>query len=326
MTPLSLRSWVFWVWFLESKPSITQSLTFLGKDFMEIHQIRYFLAVHATSSFTHGATMAHISQPSLSAQIQKLEQELGGPLFYRGKREVRLTERGEIFLPRAREILHQVEQANNETRELDGLSRGTVRLGCLPTTGAFLLPDLLGDFHNQYPNIQVQLVEESSPGLAQALLHFQVELAILDEAGLGSGLSSVPLFTEPLYLAVPPDHPFAQHSTIDLAALAEEPMILMKPGHGFHTIVMNALNQAGIVPKVVYQSAEIETVQGLVGAGLGMSLVPKMVRKAWGISYLEILPPTPSRTIHLAFREGGFLGTAATALKEIAVKRLQRLG
>jgi LysR family hydrogen peroxide-inducible transcriptional activator len=293
---------------------------------MEIHQIRYFLAVHATGSFTQGAHQTHVSQPSLSAQISKLEQELGGPLFYRSRKEVRLTERGEVFLPRAREILHQVEQANLETRELDGLTRGTVRLGCLPTTGAFLLPDLLGDFHNQYPNIQVQLVEESSPGLAQALDHFQVELAIMDEAGLGPGLTSTPLFTEPLYLAVPPDHPLANHRAIDLSVLHDEPMILMKPGHGFHTIVMNALQNAGVEPIVVYQSAEIETVQGLVGAGLGISLVPKMVRKAWGISYLEILPPTPSRTIHLAYRERGFLGTAASALKEIAIERLCRLG
>ena len=291
---------------------------------MEMHQIRYFLAVYRNQSFTRAADECNVSQPSLSSQIMKLEEELGGPLFHRSRQGARLTQRGEVFRPRAQEILQQTEHALIDAQDLDGLSRGQVHLGCLPTTGAFLLPDLLGDFGTRYPNIHVNLLEESSPGLATALLNFDIELAILDEAGMVPGLSGDVLFTEPLYLAVPPDHPLAGQGMVDLTILADQPMILMKPGHGFHTIVHNALTRAGVDPQVVYESAEIETVQGLVGAGLGLSLVPKMVRKAWGISYVEIAPPSPSRTLLLGYREGAALGPAAAALRQVALERLRK--
>ena len=291
---------------------------------MEIHQIRYFLGVYRNKSFTRAAQECHVSQPSLSSQIQKLEDELGGPLFLRARGGILLTDRGELFLPRAIEIEHQTEKAREEMEQLDGLTRGRVRLGCLPTTGAYVLPEILSYFHEKYPGIQVELREESSPGLAQALLALEIDGAIIDEAGLVEGLIGEKLFTEPLYLAVPPDHRLAGTGIAALSSLAEEPIILMKQGHGFSTIVRRALEDAGVTPRVVYESAEIETVQGLVAAGLGISLVPRMIRKAWGIAYLEIAPPTPSRTLIFAYRAGTARGPAAVALGNSILQLLRR--
>lgn len=291
---------------------------------MELHQIRYFLAVHKTGSFTAAAKLCNVSQPSLSAQLSKLESELGGPLFERSRQGARPTERGRVFLPRAMEVAHQVESVGTEMEELDGLKRGEVFLGCLPTTGAYLLPELLAAFGMKYPDIHVSLLEESSPGLARALRDFEIDAAIIDEAGMGPGLSGDKLFTEPLYLAVPPDHPMAQRRIVELSEFVNENIILMKQGHGFHSIVRKALEDAGVEVHVVYESAEIETVQGLVAAGLGISLVPGMVRKAYGIAYLEIAAPSPSRTLLFAYREGGTMSPATSALREIALDRLRR--
>lgn len=282
---------------------------------LEVHQLRYFLAVVQTGGFTAAAEVCHVSQPSLSIQVAKLEDEAGGPLLERHRTGARLTERGRLFLPRAQEVLRHLEEARREWSELDGLRRGEVTLGCLPTTGAYLLPPLLRAFRRQYPDLTVRLREESSPRLAQALNEGEVDLAFVDEAGTAPGLRTYPLFSEPLLVAVPTDHRLAGRGAIAIEALTGEPLIVMKSGHGFRKIVLDYLERRGIDPVVVYESSGIETVQALVEAGLGVSIVPRMVRKPSGPAYLDILPPTPTRTLSLAVREDGVLGPAAQALE-----------
>ncbi len=285
---------------------------------MEMHQLRYFLAVAQTGSFTVAANICHVSQPSLSAQIAKLEAELGGPLIERSRQGARLTKSGELLRGRAAEALRQLESGRFEIEQLYGLTRGSVTLGCLPTTGTYLLPPLLKAFGKAHPEIEVILREESSPQLARMLRESEVDLAIMDEEGLGNGLRSEVLFSEPLLIVVPPKHRFASRKKLALRALADEPMILMKSGHGFRQIVLDTLSRAGIQPRVVYETGEIDTVQALVKVGMGLSLVPKMVKRP-GLIYLEILPPTPSRTVHIAWRDDSVPSPAALALKKIAI-------
>lgn len=285
---------------------------------MELQQLRYFLAVAQTGSFTVAAKTCYVSQPSLSAQIAKLEYELGGPLIERNRQGARLTKSGEIFRGRAAEALRQLESGRFEIEQLNGLTRGSVTLGCLPTTGAYLLPPLLKAFGNAHPEIEVNLREESSPKLARMLRESEVDLAIMDEVGLGNGLHSEVLFSEPLLIVVPPKHRFAHSKKLALKALADEPLILMKSGHGFRKIVVDAMTRAGIQPRVVHETGEIDTVQALVRAGMGVSLVPKMVMRS-GLVYIEILPPTPSRTVHIAWRDDSLLSPAALAMKKVAI-------
>src|SRR5262249_8432670 len=151
-----------------------------------------------------------------------------------------------------------------EVGELSGLRRGSVTLGCMPTSGAYLLPPLLTAFGKVHPEISVYLMEESSPGLAKSLRESEGDLAIMDEAGLGSGISSELLFSEPLLVALPPRHALAHRKRLTLRELKNEPLILMKSGHGFRKIVLDALAKVGVEAKVVYESGEIETVQALV--------------------------------------------------------------
>jgi LysR family hydrogen peroxide-inducible transcriptional activator len=289
---------------------------------MEIHQLRYFLAVAQTGSFTAAAAACNVSQPTLSAQIAKLEDELGGQLIERSRRGAKLSQWGELFKVRAAEALRQLESGRIELEELSGLRRGSVTLGCLPTTGAHLLPKILTAFGQAYPHIQVNLREESSPVLARSLLDAEVDLAIMDEAGFGQGhgLQAETLFTEPLLIVVAPTHALAKAPKLALSILANEPMILMKSGHGFRTIVLDALHRAGVNPRIVYESAEIETIQALVQAGLGISLVPEMVRKEQGLVYINISAPTPFRTVLLASRDQSTLSPAAAAMKQVALQ------
>jgi DNA-binding transcriptional LysR family regulator len=289
---------------------------------MEVHQLRYFLAVAESGAFTEAARRCHVSQPSLSVQIAKLEAELGGALLQRGRRGATLTQRGELFRPRALEVLRQLEAARLESSELAGLKRGRVRLGCMPTTGAYLLPRLLKAFGKAHPGIRLELREESSPVLAASLREAEVDLAIMDEAGLGPGLAREALFSEALLLAVPPGHALAGRRSVALARLRDEPMIFMKAGHGFRRIALDVMARAGVEPRIVYESGEIETVQALVEAGLGLALVPSMVRKARGPAYLDLADSGASRSLFLAWRQDAEMTAAAGALRAAARESL----
>jgi DNA-binding transcriptional LysR family regulator len=284
---------------------------------METHQLRYFLAVVQTGRFTAAAKACNVSQPSLSVQIAKLEDELGGALFERTRKGGKLTARGETFLPRARAILEQMESAKEDAKALSGLTLGKVSLGCMPTTGAHLLPPLLTAFRKSYPKIQVHLKEESSPDLARDLEQGEIEMAILDEAGLKAGLDHQTILTESLLLALPAKHPLAGKKSLSLKQVAEEPFILMKTGHGFRQITLALYRKAGLEPKVVFESAGIETVQALVAAGLGISLVPQMVAKFPGVVYARITPGGAGRTLSLAWRKKAPLSPAALALRQV---------
>src|SRR5208282_2745041 len=250
---------------------------------METHQLRYFLAVTQTGRFTAAAKTCNVSQPSLSIQIAKLEDELGGPLFERTRKGGKLTARGETFFPRAKTILDQMESAREDAKALSGLTLGKVSLGCMPTTGAHLLPPILTAFRNLYPKIQVHLKEESSPNLALALEQGEVELAIMDEAGLRTGLDHQTILSEELLLALPAKHRLGGKGSLSLRQVGEESFILMKTGHGFRQITLDLYRKASLEPKVVFESSGIETVQALVAAGLGISLVPRMVAKFPGV-------------------------------------------
>jgi LysR family transcriptional regulator, hydrogen peroxide-inducible genes activator len=290
---------------------------------METHQLRYFLAVAQTGRFTNAAKACNVSQPSLSIQIAKLEDELGGPLFERTRKAGKLTARGETFLPRAKAILEQMESAREDAKALSGLTLGKVSLGCMPTTGAHLLPPILTAFRKAYPKIQVQLKEESSPELARDLEQGEVELAIMDEAGLNPGLAHHTILTEELLLALPAKHRLAGKGSLGLKQVAEEPFILMKAGHGFRQITLDFYRKAGLEPKVVFESGGIETVQALVAAGLGISLVPQMVAKFPGVAYARISQPKAARTLSLAWRKKAPLSSAAEALKKIITSTIE---
>ena len=290
---------------------------------METHQLRYFLAVAQTGSFTQAARQCNVSQPSLSIQVAKLEDELGGPLFERTRKGGRLTARGETFLPRSKAILEQMESAREDAKALSGLTLGKVGLGCMPTTGAHLLPPVLTAFRKAYPKIQVHLKEESSPDLAKDLEQGEIELAILDEAGLQPGLDHQTILSEELLLALPAKHPLAGKASLGLKQVAEEPFILMKSGHGFRQITLDLYRKAGLEPKVVFESGGIETVQALVAAGLGISLVPQMVAKFPGVAYAGVSQPKAERILSLAWRKKAPLSPAVLALKKVIAATLK---
>lgn len=243
---------------------------------MEVHQIKYFCAVAESGNFTRAAEATRISQPSLSQQILKLEDELGAKLFDRLPRSARLTQFGRAFLPKAQAILRQIGEARTEIREMAGMERGEVVLGAIPTIAPYLLPRMLSSFARQHPSVSVSVVEEITSTLLERLHDGSIDLALLALPVPGDELLSVALRKEPLYAVLPENHFLAARRTLSLQEIRDEPFLLLKEGHCFRDNTLVACRRSRINPNVVFESGQFSTILAMVSAGMGVSVVPKM--------------------------------------------------
>lgn len=284
---------------------------------MEVHQLRYFVAVARLCNFSRAAEACHVSQPSLSQQIMKLESELEEKLFERTKREVSLTPAGELFQQHAERILEEMDEARERVREVRGLVRGRVALGVLPTIAPYFLPGRLKAFTAKYPGIDVQVHEDTTAQLAKAVLAKEIDLALVSVPVEHAGVSELALFEEPLLVALPAGHGLARKRRLAPADLENEAFILMKEGHCLAGQALQFCRLSGFGPRVSFRSAQIETVLAFVAAGWGVSIVPEMARRSMaraGIRYRQLAGMT--RGIGVLHRSSRPLSGAAKALVE----------
>lgn len=284
---------------------------------MEIRQLQYVVQIALEKNFSRAAEKLHIAQPSLSQQIAKLERELGILLFQRNTNSVDLTYAGSIFAERAQKILDLVAQLKQEMDDISQMRKGRLMIGSLPITGAHVWPKVLPVFQQRYPEIEIVLVEETTSVLEQLTTSGQTDLSLLTLPLQDKSLDYIPLIEEEIYLALPPSHPLAgQSAGVPLQAVADEPFILLKKGQGFRDVSIRLCEDAGFAPKVVFESSNIETVQSLVAAGMGVAFVPQMVARAgWSQhapAYVSIREPyTPYRTIVIAHKRDRYMSRAA---------------
>jgi len=267
---------------------------------MEMHQLRYMVAVARQGNFSRAAEHCHVSQPSLSQQIQKLEDELGERLFDRLKTSVKLTPHGELFLRRAHRILDEAEAARREASDAKHLLRGTVTLGVLPTIAPYLLPAVLAGFTAKYPGVDLVVVEDTTARLLQSCLACEIDWVLASHPIADDRLEIRELFTEELLLALPSGHPLTRRKTVRAADLEGENLIVMKAGHCLGDQVLKFCDLRDVQPRIGFRSAQMETVQALVTNGLGLSLVPAMAAKSPApVSpvYRSFAAPRPERKI-----------------------------
>ncbi len=267
---------------------------------MEMHQLRYVVAVARAGNFSRAAEQCHVSQPSLSQQIRKLEEELGERVFDRMKRAARLTSSGHAFLRRAVRILEEVAAAQREATEARHLLCGAVAVGVLPTIAPYLLPKALAQFTRQYPGVEVIVQEDTTAQLIKLLRGCEIDFAIASHPAAGEGLEISELFTEELLLALPPGHPLARKHKVSMSDLEGEKFIVMKEGHCLGDQVLGFCNRRDLHLKMSFRSAQLETIQALVCAGVGISLIPAMATR-WNRNdqplYRAMKTPKPLRRI-----------------------------
>ena len=241
---------------------------------MEMQQLRYVVAVVRTGNFTRAAEHCHVSQPSLSQQIQKLEDELGERLFERMKREAKLTPHGQAFLRRAVRILEEVDAAKREATEAQNLLRGTITVGVLPTIAPYLLPDVMAEFTEKYPGVEIVVQEDTTARLLKLALAYEIDFALASHPIADPRLEVRELFAEELLLALPPGHPLTRKRTVGVADMEKERFIVMREGHCLGDQVLQFCTRRDLQANIRFRSAQLETIQSLVRAGLGISLVP----------------------------------------------------
>ena len=295
---------------------------------MELRQIRYVLAVAEEGSFSRAAARLHLAQPSLSQQIAKLEKKLGVLLFHRLAQKVELTDAGERFVQVARKLLDQAEGLEREMREYATGQAGRLLVGSLPITGAYVLPLAIPVFTRQFPHVELSLIEETSSRLEELLVNGKLDVSLLTMPISEPALRIEPAFQEEIYLALPPAHPFAGRVEVDLADLSSQPFILLKEGQGFRQIALSLCEQAGFQPRIVFESSNIQTVQALVAAGMGVSFAPEMItRSAWGRNapvYVH-LKQRPTRTLVIAYRKDRTLSRPVRAFIDILLQGVNRI-
>ena len=279
---------------------------------MEFHQLRYFCAVAELGSFSRAAEHSHVSQPSLSQQILKLEAELGARLFDRLGRSVRLTDAGKSFLPRARAVLRELEAARGDVSESKDSVSGHISVGVIPTVAPYFLPPVLAAFSKQYPDAAVSIIEEITPVLLERLRAGSLDLAILALPVRGHEFESLPLLTESFYAALPVRHRLARRKTIGLSDLRKEPFLLLRDGHCFRENAVAACDRARVSPRVVFESGQFSSLLGLVRAGVGVSLVPAMAVDSnhSQLRFVCISDPHATRTIGALTLRGRSLSRA----------------
>jgi len=281
---------------------------------MELHQLRYFCAVAETGSFSRAAVQTNVSQPSLSQQILKLEDELGDRLFDRLGRSVRLTELGKTFLPRARAVLRELEAARGDVDERRASVGGSICVGVIPTVAPYLLPPRLTVFARQFPQAQVTVVEEITPVLLERLRASAVDIAVLALPIRSHEFESSPLLTEPLFAVLPKNHKLAKHRSLSLKDLRAEPFLLLRDGHCFRDNAIAACERARLHPQIVFESGQFSSILGMVGTGMGVSIVPEMaIDTRQNCRYVRIADTQATRTIGAVVLRGRSLTRAHQA-------------
>ncbi|MBI1248775.1 LysR family transcriptional regulator [bacterium] len=290
---------------------------------MEIHQLRYFVAVAELENFTRAAEQCHVTQPSLSQQIAKLERELDTRLLDRLGRRVVLTDSGKELLPRARRILKEVDAAEGWFKQPEGPESVNLRLGALPTIAPYLLPGIIKHFRQQCPHVMLTLVEDYTDHLLDRLIKGTLDVAILALPIEDTRLKVEPLFRESLLVAMPPNHPLAEKQAVSISQVRQEPFVLLHEVHCLGEQVLGFCRQQEFQPQVVCESAQISTIQQMIRLGIGISLLPEMAADPNDPScvYRPIRKVQPYRTIAAAWNRH----RTTTPLQEHLLEHLRQV-
>lgn len=292
---------------------------------MELHQLAYFVAVAEEGTFTRAAERLHVAQPGVSAQVRRLERELGQELLDRSGRTVRLTDVGAAALPHARAALAAVRGVREAVDELAGLVRGQVAIGAVTSAGPVGLPDLLARFHERYPAVEITLSEANSDTMLAALREGRLDVAVV---GLSTdpppGIATQVLVDEPFLAVTAPGGLLSDRSAVAIPDLGGLPLMALPKGTGLRTALDAAFAREGLTPRIAFEAADPNVLVQLALRGLGVAVVPESLARYHQaeLRIVEITGPGLRGVLALAWRTEGPLSPAARALIAFARRAL----
>ncbi len=288
-------------------------------------QLRYFIAAAEREHLTKAAAFLSVTQPALSRAISRLEDELGSPLFDRRGRSIYLNRFGKQFFIRARRIVQELDTAKQEAEELQAPDMGRISVGFLHTLSTGLMPELLAVYKERYPNVSFALGQGPSHTLLSQLEEGIFDLCLTVQPENPSSVDWQPLWKEEFYITLPDGHPLASETHLRLSDIQEEAFIHLKEGYSLRRSVERLFREAGLPLTPAFEGDEADTAAGLVGAGLGVSILPKQpTARTLRIVQVPIQPSGSSRTIGLSRMRRSQLSPAAEAFADYAAKHLGR--
>ncbi len=286
---------------------------------MEIHQLRYFVAVAEEGSFSRAAAKVRVAQPSLSQQIRKLEAEVGQPLFDRLPRSVVLTEAGRCLIDYARQILTSIGDAQRCVDKLNADISGKLAVGAIPTIAPYVLPELVVTFHKHYPEVTLEIVEDVTQGISRRVEAGELDVALASTCQQSPTLRRESLGNEPLLALVPEGHSLAKQTLITLDDLKSQRFLLLHEMHCLSQQVNHLLESRRLRPEIALAGSQLTTIANMVAAEIGISIVPQMMVKHQAIPGCVSLPfasPVPERELNLLYNPLRFQSKAAAAFRQ----------
>jgi len=274
--------------------------------FMELRHLRYFQAVAEELHFGRAAARVRTAQSSFSAQIRDLEEEIGVQLLHRTKRQVHLTDAGRIFLVQVRATLKQVDQAVSAAKRAKQGQAGTLTIGFVPSADCISFPEILRIFRQQYSDVQIDLRNLTASEQIDALRQGELDIGFFRPVRLDRVLTSEKILQEPVVVVLPRKHRLLAKPELSLEDVGAEQLILCSRLHAplQHDVIIARFRAANLVPNISLETDHIQTVLGLVAAGIGISLLPASVEnlRAPGLRYRPLRKPAPMMEMAVAYR------------------------
>ena len=289
---------------------------------MNLRDLRYLVALAEHRHFGRAAAASFVSQPTLSTQIKKLEDELGVALVERTPRKVLLTEVGREIAQRARDVLNEVEQIRALARRTLDPESGTVRLGIFPTLGPYLLPHIVPRIRERFPRLELLLVEEKTEVVVRQLREGRLDAGILALPIHDDQLHTEFLFEEPFLLAVPEQHALARRKGLKLEDLADQSLLLLEDGHCLRDQALEVCHLAGASEKSGFRATSLETLRQMVAANVGITLLPALavqppVAQSDNVHLVPFRGDAPSRRIAMMWRKSSAMSAFFKKLAKV---------
>lgn len=300
---------------------------------MNIRDLQYLVAVHDLNNFSKAAERCFVSQPTLSGQLKKLEDELGSELIERSTRQVLFTQLGEEVVQYAREALQTVERIRTAALQSSDPMIGDFHLGLIPTVGPFLLPIIMPELTMLYPQANLFLYELRTDELLDKLHRGEVDAAILAKLDWEHPVNQIDLYEEPMQLAVSTTDPLLESSCLDqgrpveLTVLDDREVLMLEDGHCLRDQALDVCFSAGAKEDKRFMATSMDTLLHMVATGTGMTLIPELATrsKVQGIHFLEFVKPVPQREIVMLTRKNSARMQALRNISEVIKETVNRV-
>ena len=272
---------------------------------MNIRDLQYLVAVHDLNNFSKAAERCYVSQPTLSGQLKKLEEELGATLIERSTRQVLFTQLGEKIVDQARQLLATADNIRSLVSANDDPMAGEFHIGLTPTIGPYLLPLVMPSISDQFPQAKLYLYELQSDALLKKLSRGEIDAAVVTKKNWSSPVREIELFSESMRLAVSALDKVEQlENSVALSVLQDRLMLMLDDGHCLREHTLGICSQAGAREDTRFKATSMDTLLHMVANGVGMTLVPEIAcqKEVEGVQFFEFEPPQPKRDVVMLVR------------------------